>query len=107
MTSAVEDAIKVLEGFESELERIKEEAIEAKKSLLRKVSEEGENAKKEALDSVQSISGERIAKARAEADREASLIMAKGEQSVRKLREQISRKSAEAVELVVKELLGD
>lgn len=107
MTSAVEEAIKVLEGFESELERIKEGAIEAKKSLQRKVSGEGENAKREALANVQKIAGERIRKARDEAEREASSIIAKGEQSVERLREQISKKNKEAVELVVKELLGD
>ncbi|MBI3023455.1 MAG: hypothetical protein HYU03_04770 [Thaumarchaeota archaeon] len=107
MTSAVEEAIKVLEGFESELEKIKQEAVEAKKSLLRKVSEEGETAKAEALAKAQAVADERIRRARNEADGEASSIIARGDQSVKTLEERISKKNKEAVELVVKELLGD
>ena len=107
MTSAVEQAIKVLEGFESGLEKIKGEAVEAKKNLLRKVSEEGENAKREALASAQTIAGERIRRAREEAEREASSIIAKGEKTVKGLKEQISKKNKEALDLVVKQLLGD
>ncbi len=107
MTSAVEEAIKVLEGFESELEKIKREAVEAKKSLLRKVSEEGENAKREALAKAQAVAEERIRRVTDEAEKEASSINARGDQSVKTLKERISKKNKDAVELVVKELLGD
>ena len=107
MSSVVEEAVKVLAIFESELDRVKSEAIESKKRLLKVAVDEGDRARKEALAKTQSMAEEKIAKARHEAETEASAILVKGKSSLKSLNSRISKKSDEALELVTKHLLGD
>jgi vacuolar-type H+-ATPase subunit H len=106
LSSVVEEAIKILVNFEAELDKIKEQVMEAKKDLMRTSSEEGEKARKEVLARVQVIAEENIRRAREEAEREAKSILFKGEESLKVLREKISRRNKDAIELVVKYLMS-
>ncbi len=107
LSSVVEEAVKVLAAFESELDRVKSEALESKKRLLRVAAEEGDRARKGALAKAQAMAEERIAKAREEAETEAAAILEKGKSSLKSLNSRIAKRSDEALELVTNHLLGD
>lgn len=93
--------------FEDELGRIKQEALDARKRLLALASEEGERAKTDALAEAQAEAEERTAVARRDAERESASIIAKGDESLKGLKDHLSERKDEAVELVMKRLLGD
>jgi vacuolar-type H+-ATPase subunit H len=103
----VEEAVKVLAAYESELDRVKAEAVESKKRLLKVAADEGDRARKEALAKAQAMADERVAKVRKEAETEAAVILDKGKSSLKLLNSRIAKKSDEALELVTKHLLGD
>jgi vacuolar-type H+-ATPase subunit H len=103
----VEEAVKVLAAYESELDRVKAEAVESKKRLLKVAADEGDRARKEALAKAQAMADERVAKVRKEAETEAAAILDKGKSSLKLLNSRIAKKSDEALELVTKHLLGD
>ena len=107
LSSAVEEAVKVLVAFEGELDRVKAEAVESKKRLLKVASDEGERARKMALAKAQAMMEERIAKARKDAEAEAEVILEKGKSSLKSLKSRIGERSEKALELVTNHLLGD
>jgi vacuolar-type H+-ATPase subunit H len=107
MSSAVEEAIKVLAEFESELEEIREESVDARKRLSKIAKDEGDKAMKLALARAHAIAEEQIRKAREDAEREADSISKKGEEALAGLKEKISKRSEEALRLVSEHLLGD
>ena len=105
--SVVEEAVKVLAAFESELDRVKAETVESRKRLLKVAADKGEGARKQALAKAQAMADERIAKARQEAETDAVAILEKGKSSLKALNSRIAKKSDEALELVTSHLLGD
>lgn len=107
MTSAIEDTVKVLIEFESELDRAKVEATEAKRRTSKEAADWAEAAKNEAISKAQEIAIQRVAAARRDAESEAARIRKKGESDLEAFESSISKRRSEAAELVASRLLGE
>jgi len=107
MNSAIEETVKALAEFESELDRAKAEASKSKKQLLKDASDWAKSAKASAISKAQQMASDTVAEARSEAEREADAIRKKGESSLKAFESSISRKKTKAVEAVVARLLGE
>ena len=107
MGSVIEATVKALIEFESELDRIKAEALEVKKKMVKDAVGLAESAKSEAISKANQQVTERLAKARAEGEGEAESLRSKGESSLKSFEESVSRRKAEAIEEVVGRLLGE
>jgi len=106
MTQAIEDTIKALKEFELELDRVKVGVADAKKKLVKDAGEWADGAKNGAILEAQKAAELKLAAARAEGQREVEVIRKASDASLAALRETIARHKGEAVELVVKRLLG-
>jgi vacuolar-type H+-ATPase subunit H len=107
MGSPIEATVKALIEFESELDRIKTEALEANKKMIKYADGLAESAKSDGFSKAQQQVSERLARARTEAESKAESIRKMGESSLKSLEASISRRRAEAVEEVVGRLLGE
>ena len=107
MVSPVETTFKALIEFESELDRTKAEALEAKRGMIKDAESLAESARSGAILKAQQQASERLAKARAEAEDEAESIRKKGESSLSSFGASISRRKAKATARVVTLLLGE
>jgi vacuolar-type H+-ATPase subunit H len=107
MGSLIEATVKALIEFESELDRMKAETLEAKKKMVTYAEGLAESAKSDTISKAQQQVSERLARARAEAEGEAESIRKKGESSLRSLEASISKRKAKAIEEVVGRLLGE
>jgi vacuolar-type H+-ATPase subunit H len=107
MGSPIEATVKVLVEFESELDRMKAEALEAKKKMIKDAIGLAESARSTAISKAQQQVSERLAKARAESEGEAESIRKRGESSLKSFEAAISMRKAKAVEKVVGRLLGE
>ncbi len=107
MNSAIEDTVKALVQFESELESAKAEASEAKRRAMKDAAEWAEAARASAVSKAQDMASRRVAKAREEAEAEAERIRKKGESDLKGFEGSISRHRSKASELVTSRLLGE
>ena len=107
MVSLVETTVKALVEFESELDRTKGEALEAKSRMIKDAGNLAESARSDAILKAQQQASERLAKARAEAEDEAESIRRKGESLLTSFGASISKRKARATERVVGLLLGE
>jgi vacuolar-type H+-ATPase subunit H len=105
--SLVEATVKTLVEFESELDRTKAEALEARTRMIKDAEGLALSARSGAISKAQQLASERIARARAEADAEAESITKKGESSLKSFEASISRRKAKATEDVMSRLLGE
>ena len=106
MTSAIEETVKALIEFESELDRVKAEASDTKRKMLKDASEWAASANASAVAKAQEIAADRMAKAKAEADAEADSIRKKGESSLKSFEVSISKNKSKAASQVVARLMG-
>src|SRR3989441_9925412 len=106
MTQVIEEAVKALAEFEADLDRIKSDASEAKKRLVKSATDEAEKAKIDALAKAQELANERVRVAKEEAERQATEITKKGEESLNRLKAATLKRKEEAVDLAVRRLLG-
>jgi vacuolar-type H+-ATPase subunit H len=107
MGSQIEATVKALIEFESELDRMKAEALEAKKKMVKDTVGLAETARSAAISKAQQQVSERLAKAKAEGEGEAESIRRKGESSLKSFEATISKRKAKATEKVVSRLLGE
>jgi vacuolar-type H+-ATPase subunit H len=107
MSSTIEATVKALVEFESELEKAKAEAIEAKRRVAKGASEWAESAKSSAISKAQEIATRRVAEARAEAEAQAQTIKEKGMADLKAFETAISRHRSRAADLVASRLLGE
>ncbi len=106
MTQTIEAAVKALAEFEAALEKIKSEALEAKRRLVKTALDEAERAKGEAIAKAQELANERVRTGREEAGKTAGEITKRGEESLNRLKAAALKRKEEAVDLVVRRLLG-
>ena len=104
--SAVEEASNTLVDFEENLDRIKQAAVETRKKLSAMAAEKSALAKSDVLVQVQRMADEAVAAAKGDAEKEASSLISKGDDSLKILKERISKKREAATELVIQRLLG-
>lgn len=107
MSSVVEQTVKALVEFEKELDQAKAEASDSKKKILKDAAEWADSAKASGLSKAQQMASETLAKARAEAEREAVAIQKKGEVALKSFEASVSKRKSKAVEAVVGRLLGE
>ena len=107
MSKAIEDTLKALTDFESQLDVAKSEALDAKKQMLRRASEWAEAARGSAISEARSTASETISNARKEAEAEAGSIRAEGEASLKSFERTLASHRSEAAELVRRRLLGE
>jgi vacuolar-type H+-ATPase subunit H len=107
LTSVIEQTLKALTEFESQLEAAKIEAAEAKKKLLKDANDWAAAASGKALAEAQETASQTIARAKTEAEKEAESIRLKGEASLKAFEASISKRKGKAAELVAARLRGE
>lgn len=107
MTSVIEQTLKALIEFESELDAAKAQAAEARKKLLKDANDWAAAASAKALAEAQETASQTIARAKAEAEIEAGSIRQKGEASLKGFESSISKRKGNAAELVAARLRGE
>ena len=106
MTSAVEQTVKALVEFESELDRAKADAAEAKRKATKDAADWAEAARATAVSRAQEIASQRVAKAKNDAEADADKIAKKGEAELKSFEVSISKHRSEAAKAVAARLLG-
>ena len=107
MSSAIEATVKALVEFESELEKAKAEASDARRRATKDAAEWADAAKSSAISRAKEIGSRRVADAKAEAESEAEKIREKGLSDLKAFEGSISRHRSKAAELVASRLLGE
>ncbi len=107
MSTAIEDTVKALVGFESELDRAKAGASEARKKGLKDAADWAEAASAAAISKARETASRRVARAREEAEAEAKKIREKGDVDLKTFESSISKHKSKAVELAASRLLGE
>ena len=107
MGSLIEATVKALIEFESELDRMKAEALEAKNKMVRDAGGLAESARSAAISKAQHHVSERLDRARAEGEVASESIRKKGESSLKIFEASISKRKAKAIREVVGRLLGE
>lgn len=107
MGSQIEATVKALVEFDSELDRIKAEALEVEKKMVKEAAGLAESAKSTAISKAQQQVSERLVKARAEGEGKAESIRTNGESSLKSFEATISKRKTKAIEKVVGRLLGE
>jgi vacuolar-type H+-ATPase subunit H len=107
MSSVIEQTVKALVEFESELDRAKAEVSEAKRKAVKDASDWAASARSSALSKAQARASEEIARAREEAESESEKIRKKGAADLAEFESSISKRESKAAELVRARLLGE
>jgi vacuolar-type H+-ATPase subunit H len=107
MTSTIEETVKALVQFESELDRARADVSEAKRRTTNDASAWAEAAKSSAISRAQDIASRRVAQAKEEAEAEAKEIREKGEADLRAFEASISKYRLRAAVLAASRLLGE
>jgi vacuolar-type H+-ATPase subunit H len=107
LSSAIEETVKALVEFESELDAAKAAVSEAKSRTMKDASAWADAAKAAALSRAQEIASRTVAKAKEEAEAEAARIRKKGESDLKAFESSISKYKSEAAQLVASRLLGE
>lgn len=107
MSSPIEETVKALVEFESELDAAKAAVSEAKVKTMKDAADWAETAKASAISKAQEIAAKAVAKAREDAEAEAAKIRKKGESDLTAFESSISKHKSKAAELVAARLLGE
>jgi vacuolar-type H+-ATPase subunit H len=107
MPQTIENTVKALTEFEAELDRVRTEVLETKRKMVRDAGEWAESAKTAAIDAAQKLADQRLSQARSDAEAEAAEIRKNGQVATEKFEESISKHRKEAVEHVLRRLLGE
>jgi vacuolar-type H+-ATPase subunit H len=107
MPQTIADTVKALTEFEAELDKVKTEAIEAKKKLIKDSADWAEAARNSALAEAQELASKRLSEARTQAEAGAQEIRKEGQVATKKFAEAISKHKKAASDLVLRRLLGE
>jgi vacuolar-type H+-ATPase subunit H len=107
LTQTVEETLKALTEFEADLDKIKSQASAAKQKIFKMVEADALAARASAMESAQSLAKERLESARQAAETEADALRKRGEHSLKKFKDKITKKKDDAVEEVLRQLLTD
>ena len=107
MSSVIEETVKALVEFESELDKAKADVADAKRGAMKDASGWAESAKSVAISKAQEMAAQRVAMAKEEAEAEAGKIRKKGEADLEEFERSISRMKSKASDLVRARLLGE
>ncbi len=107
MSKVIEETVKVLTEFESQLDSAKADASEARKRIVKNAGEWAQSAKASALARAEEKATNSVSQARKAAQIEADEIKKKGQAGLKKYEETMQKHMGEAAELVVSRLLGE
>ncbi len=107
MSSAIEETVKALVEFESQLDEAKANVSDAKRRTTKDAADWVDAAKTSAVLKAQVVASRRVAEAIKDAEAEANKIREKGESDLKSFGSSISRQRAKAAELVIAALLGE
>jgi len=107
MSRVIEDTLKALTEFESQLDSAKATASDANHRMVREAGEWVETAKAAAIAEAQRLASETVSAARREAEAAAESIKKQGESTMKDLERSLSRHKREAADLVIRRLLGE
>jgi len=107
LSTAIEETVKALVEFESEIDRAKAEAAESKRKATKDALDWAEAARASAISKATEIANRRVAEAREGAEAEARTIREKGESELRAFEGSISKRRSKAAELAAARLLGE
>jgi vacuolar-type H+-ATPase subunit H len=107
MSTAIEETLKALTEFESQLDSARADASEAKRQMIKLAAEWADAARGAAVAGAQKVAADAISKAKKEAEKEADSIAKKGQVEVKKFKLSLSGHRSKASELVEKMLLGE
>ena len=107
LSTAIEETVKALVEFESELDRAKADVTDSKRKAMKDATDWAEGARAAALSRAQEAASQRVAEAKAEAQAESGKIKSKGEEELEMFEGSISRKKSKASGLVRARLLGE
>jgi vacuolar-type H+-ATPase subunit H len=107
MSSAIESTVKALVEFESELDKAKVEASEAKRRAMKDAADWAEAAKSSAISKAQEMAAEKVSRAKKDAEAEAEAIRKKGQVDLKAFESSISKHRSKAADLVAARLLGE
>lgn len=107
MVSVIEDTVKALIEFESELDRVKAESADARKKMLIDASDWSASSRSSAVAKAQELAAATVSKATEEAEMQANEIRTKGEASLKSFETALSKHRTKAAHLVVARLLGE
>ena len=107
MSGLVEETLKALAEFESELERAKADAMEARRQMIKNAADWAESAKGNAIRAAKVIASEDVSKARRVAESQAEKIKHDSQESLRGFENTLSQNMKDGTELVLKLLLGE
>jgi vacuolar-type H+-ATPase subunit H len=107
MSKAIEETLKALAEFESQLDSAKAGASEAKRQMVKEAGELAEKARAAAIAEAQRIVQEMVSKARMEAEAKAESIRNDGLSALKAFEGALSKHKPEAAELATRLLLGE
>ena len=107
MSTTIENTVRALVEFESELDRAKAEVSEAKRKAVKDASDWADSARSSAHSKAQASASREIARAREEAESESDKIRKKGAADLAEFESSISKRKSKASELVRARLLGE
>ena len=107
MSTAIEETVKALVAFEADLDKAKADALDAKRRAIKEASDWADSARAATITKAQGLAAGRVAKAKEDAEAEAEKIRKKGESDLRAFESSISKRKAEAADLVASRLLGE
>ncbi|HEV2139504.1 MAG TPA: hypothetical protein VGR53_11775 [Nitrososphaerales archaeon] len=107
MSSAIEETVKALVEFESDLDAAKGEVSQAKTKTMKEAADWAVAAKASAISKAQEIASRTVAKAREAAEAEAAKIRKNGESDLKAFESSITEHKSKAAELVASRLLGE
>jgi vacuolar-type H+-ATPase subunit H len=107
MSNVIEETLKALAEFESQLDSAKASALEAKRQMVKEAADLAEKARAAAVAEAQRIAKETVSKARREAEAEAESLRNSGLSALKDFEDALSKHKPEAVELVTRALLGE
>lgn len=107
MSNVIEETLKALTEFESQLDSARADASEARRRMVKNAAEWAESAKAKAIASAHQIASETVSKAKEEAKKEAESIRKNEQAALKSFEGSMSKRKSEAAELVADRLLGE
>jgi len=104
--SEIERIVKILSDMEMKLDEVKAGIGQKKRELREIMREEVEKAKDEVLKDASGLLQKALDEAKSSAEDEVAKILAKSDGEIKELKDKIEKKFEDALELVLKSIMG-
>jgi vacuolar-type H+-ATPase subunit H len=107
MDSSIEQTVKALVEFESQLEKMKSELLDAGRRTMKDAADWAGAARSTAISRAQETAARNLAVAKEQAEAEADRIKRKGESDLKAYETSIAKNKGRASDLVASRLMGE